>query len=539
MSGLNRRQLIRDAMVAASGGVGGLALGTSAPAQADTAADSGCEPPLGPVTAGPDDPRYPYLVQRGPKRWMGSPDYVRVVGSTQQVVDAVQEAVNARKKIAVRSGGHCAENWVDDPAVRVLIDMSGMTQVSYDSTHRAFAAGAGCHPRRGLPAPGPGLGGDDPGWLVPRRRGRRPHLRRWLRSAVTCHGPCRGLPVRRRGRGGGQERHGIRGGRHARGRRSPPRVVVGTHRRRWRELRGGDPVLVEEDGRGDLRSDAVAAPGPESAIAFSSEWPWQALELDETKFRRLIRNHTDWCERNNAADAPSARLYADLTVGRKANDLNSASGQVFGPDADQLLDDYLAALGAGVGTPVNVVRNSQPWLAAALAGPDSSTFRLKIKSAYARKGFSETQLAAIYQNLTREQDPDLLFGSVGIASYGGRINTVASDATAFPHRDTVMRIQYTTAWADPTLDDRYVDWLRRLYREIYADTQGVPDPKDGAYINYPDDDMADPAVNTSGIPWSTFYYKDNYPRLQKIKAAWDPKDVFSHTLGIEAPDSTS
>jgi hypothetical protein len=212
---------------------------------------------------------------------------------------------------------------------------------------------------------------------------------------------------------------------------------------------------------------------------------------------------------------------------------------VFGPDADRLLDDYLAALGAGVGTPVNVVRDRRPWLAAALAGPDSSTFRLKVKSGYARKGFSSTQLAAIYENLTREQDPNLLFGSVGIASYGGRINAVASDATAFPHRDAVMRIQYTAAWADPTLDDRYVGWLRRLYREIYADTRGVPDPKDGAYINYPDDDMADPAVNTSGIPWSTFYYKDNYPRLQRIKAAWDPRNIFSHTLGIEAPGTTA
>ncbi|MDW6058498.1 BBE domain-containing protein [Streptomyces sp. FXJ1.4098] len=40
-------------------------------------------------------------------------------------------------------------------------------------------------------------------------------------------------------------------------------------------------------------------------------------------------------------------------------------------------------------------------------------------------------------------------------------------------------------------------------------------------------------MNTSGVPWSTLYFKDNYPRLQKVKAAWDPKNIFSHTLGIE------
>ncbi len=59
---------------------------------------------------------------------------------------------------------------------------------------------------------------------------------------------------------------------------------------------------------------------------------------------------------------------------------------------------------------------------------------------------------------------------------------------------------------------------------------------DGCYINYVDADMADPTQNTSGVPWSTFYYKDNYPRLQRVKAAYDPRNVFRHALSIEPPD---
>jgi aclacinomycin oxidase len=73
---------------------------------------------------------------------------------------------------------------------------------------------------------------------------------------------------------------------------------------------------------------------------------------------------------------------------------------------------------------------------------------------------------------------------------------------------------------------------------VYADTGGVPVPgevNDGSYINYPDADLVDPAWNTSGVPGRTLYYKDNYPRLQQVKARWDPRGVFQHALSVEPP----
>src|SRR3990172_2328373 len=42
----------------------------------------------------------------------------------------------------------------------------------------------------------------------------------------------------------------------------------------------------------------------------------------------------------------------------------------------------------------------------------------------------------------------------------------------------------------------------------------------------------DPALNTSGVPWHTLYYGENYPRLKRIKARWDPRDVVRHALSI-------
>ena len=79
--------------------------------------------------------------------------------------------------------------------------------------------------------------------------------------------------------------------------------------------------------------------------------------------------------------------------------------------------------------------------------------------------------------------------------------------------------------------------MRAFYRDLFADSGGVPVPDeacDGAFINHPDVDLADPVLNTSGVPWHTLYYKANYPRLQRIKARWDPREVFRHALSIRA-----
>jgi FAD binding domain-containing protein len=92
---------------------------------------------------GPGDPRYDTLVRRGfNKRLLGQPDYIRIVSSTEQVIEALQDAMREKLRIAVRSGGHCLEGFVADPAVRAVIDTSLMTGVSYDPEMNAFAVEA-------------------------------------------------------------------------------------------------------------------------------------------------------------------------------------------------------------------------------------------------------------------------------------------------------------------------------------------------------------------------------------------------------------
>ncbi len=60
---------------------------------------------------------------------------------------------------------------------------------------------------------------------------------------------------------------------------------------------------------------------------------------------------------------------------------------------------------------------------------------------------------------------------------------------------------------------------------------------DGCYINYPDIELSDPKYNKSSVPWHELYYKDNYPRLQQIKAKWDPRNIFRHGQSIQLPSA--
>ena len=93
---------------------------------------------------GPNDPRYLAVVdKRFNKRFRASPDYVRLVATTTQVVSAVQDAVTENRRLVVTSGGHCLEGFVSDPDVRVIIDISPMKRVYHDAELRAVAVEAG------------------------------------------------------------------------------------------------------------------------------------------------------------------------------------------------------------------------------------------------------------------------------------------------------------------------------------------------------------------------------------------------------------
>ncbi|MBW8862149.1 MAG: BBE domain-containing protein [Acidobacteria bacterium] len=268
--------------------------------------------------------------------------------------------------------------------------------------------------------------------------------------------------------------------------------------------------------------------------------------MDHAGFCRLMQNHGVWCEQNSGAGSPNASLWTLLEIHRQQFGKIIVRGvSTAGAEAERQIEAHLEALGAGVGVPAAKELARMGWLDFALnplpdlfAAPPSGV-SVKVKDAMLRKRLTGRQIDVVFDYMTRT-DSDVMGGVFGLATYGGVVNTVAPDATASAQRSSILDTACNVGWLDPADEARNLAWVRAFYRELFADTGGVPvpgDAYDGAFINHPDTDLADPTLNTSDVPWHTLYYQANYPRLQRVKARWDPLDVFHHALSVNHRDT--
>jgi len=501
---------------------------------------------FGPVTVHPADSRYESLLRGNNFRFVGRPDEIRVLGSTEQVVRAVSDAVRSGRLLAARSGGHCFEDFTAGPAVRMLLDLSPMDTVGYDAGRRAFSVQPGAtlgHVYRTL----------FKGWGVTVPAGGCPEVGAGGHFAGGGYGP-----LSRRYGSLVDHLHGVEV--VVVDRDGTVRVVEATrepddpnHDLWWAHTGGGGGNfgvvtrywLRSSGATGDVPSQLLPA-APRELLECLIGWTWDE-RMTQRAFTTLLRNFGTWHERNSAPDSPYTGLYAILIPAHCSAGGFQMTVQIDAdlPNADRMVTDFVAAVTAGTGvTPSLEGRRTFPWLHPTTwpgSGEpgDVVTRRYKEKAGYLRRSFTDTQLAAIHRHLTNDTGGPT--GGMLLVGYGGRVGVVPPQATAIAQRDAVMKAVYHTTWADASDDAANLSWIREFYRDVYRDTGGVPVPgevSDGSYINYPDADLADPAWNTSGTPWHTLYYKENYPRLQRIKARWDPRNVFRHALSIEpAPTS--
>ncbi|WP_424187690.1 FAD-binding oxidoreductase [Actinokineospora sp. G85] len=513
----NRRRLL---LGGAAAGIAATGLGAAVSAPA--AADPGRARP--PIKVGPGSPQYADLVRGVNERWVGDPGVVHVARSTANVVAAVDAAVSARARVAVRGGGHCFEDFTT-AGVRVLVDLSAMDEVHYDERMGAHCVEAGAL-----------LGGAYAelfkGWGVALPGGTCPTVGVGGHISGGGYGPLNrlhGLTV--------DYLHAVEVVVADRGR---ARVVVATreaddpNRDLWWAHTGGGGGNFGVVTRYWFRG--LPTPPAEVQVA-TFVWPW--ARLDQRSFSRLVTNFGGYFAATNAPGSPSADVYAHLITFHASGGAVVVNAQLDASRSPQRrLDEFAAAVGAGVGfAPDNPQRARLPWL----RSTQWSGFadrpvgkRIKGKSALHRTPLDAGHTAALYRHLTRE-DYTHLGSGVLHAPYGGKVNAVRPEATASVHRDSALILLYVSEWMDPAEDARHIGFQRDLYRDVYARTSGVPvrsADTDGAYINYPDADLANPAFNTSGVPWTTLYYGDAYPRLQQVKQRWDRDGLFGHRLGV-------
>jgi FAD/FMN-containing dehydrogenase len=130
----------------------------------------------------------------------------------------------------------------------------------------------------------------------------------------------------------------------------------------------------------------------------------------------------------------------------------------------------------------------------------------------------QTVLAGINERQDRGQA-----GSVVFDSWGGAINRVAPSATAFVHRRARASAQYIVEFPAGVAKSSVKDarsWLDGWYASLRPYVSGE------AYQNYIDPGLAD---------WEQAYYGANLPRLKRVKAKWDPDDVFHFAQSIPLP----
>jgi FAD/FMN-containing dehydrogenase len=131
---------------------------------------------------------------------------------------------------------------------------------------------------------------------------------------------------------------------------------------------------------------------------------------------------------------------------------------------------------------------------------------------------------------TKEVSPEVI--AIAVEAYGrvpspissilffpirGAASAVAPDATAFPHRGG-YHVGIYSLWKDAAVNAPNIAWVRRTWEGIQPYIAG------GVYVNELGED--------DGVDRVAMAYGDNLARLAKIKATYDPANLFCLNANI-------
>lgn len=137
------------------------------------------------------------------------------------------------------------------------------------------------------------------------------------------------------------------------------------------------------------------------------------------------------------------------------------------------------------------------------------------KSSYL-SGLDNHVIADITKRVAKRPS-EMTFASIW--KFGGAVQRVAADATAFGDRLMPFMLSLDAIWSEPADDDANIDWVRGAWQDMQSCSTGR------LYLNFPglgeDENLVQGAVGAEA-----------YARLQQVKRNYDPDNLFHMNQNI-------
>lgn len=236
---------------------------------------------------------------------------------------------------------------------------------------------------------------------------------------------------------------------------------------------------------------------PAEATVFEIIWPWNQLE-------KVFKAWQKW------APFVDSRLGSTLEIFSKNNGLLHTTGLFLGSKTKltSLLEPLIS-----VGTPTKVfIQNlSYPNVVEYLLPdepiPGRADQNNKFSSAWATSLFPDEAIKIIRSFLEESAGTE---SSFLFLNCGGALSRISYEATAFFWRSPKFYLEWNTTWTQDSEASRNLALVARTHQLLNPFVEG-------AYVNSPDQNIRN---------FGPAYYGTNFDRLQRIKAKYDPENVF-------------